>query len=125
LQTNNHRHVLRSDHIQILNAKLADQIRDHKQAHHNNISSFAISLSRAFARARAHTKKNLSLSLSLSLFKRWEDPSVLLHSGFLFSLSFLLSTFSSLTDRLTGRRHYRCCRRRRRPRWVLGRARTN
>jgi hypothetical protein len=59
---------------------LADEIRDHKQTHHNNISSFAISL--VPSRARAPTQK--ALSLSLSLFKRWEDPSVLLHSGFLF-----------------------------------------
>jgi hypothetical protein len=96
LQTN-HRHVLRSDHIQILNAILADQIRDHKQAHHNNISSFAISL--VPWGARTHTKNSVPFSFSLQevgrsfcSFAQWIS----------FSLSFLLSSSYSRTDRLAG-----------------------
>jgi hypothetical protein len=76
---------------------LADEIRDHKQAHHNNISSFAISL--VPSRARAHTKSSFPFSFSLQevgrsfcSFAQWIS----------FSLSFLLSSSSSLTDRLTG-----------------------
>jgi hypothetical protein len=89
----NHRHVLRSDHVQILNAKLADQIRDHKQAHHNNSSAFAISLVPSRARASFPFAFSLQeVGRSFCSFAQWIS----------FSLSFLLSSSSSRTDRLTG-----------------------
>ncbi len=103
LQTNNHRHVLRSDHIQILNAKLADQIRDHKQAHHNNISSFAISLSRAFARAHgAHTQKN-SFAFSFSFSLQEVGKSVCSFAQWISFFSFFPSFNFFFPDRPTDR----------------------
>ncbi len=117
----NPRHVLRSDRIQILNAILADQIRDHKQAHHNNISSFAISL--VPSRARPH-KKPFPFPF---LFLSSRGGKILL---FFCTVDFFFSFFPSFTfffpdwptDR---RRHHRWCHRRRRPRWVLACACTN